>query len=390
MNAFNSINATSETLPRKSEKFSNMNVRNWSIGKKLASSFALVVVITISVNAVTWSTLSSIEQTADQTDHTHKVLAELNSAMAAMVDQETGLRGYLLSENDQGFLAPFQTGRDSYTRHFNEVRRLTSDNPAQQSRLADLDRSAQAWREGHANRAIAMMVHPEMRTQARHMELSGGGKASMDGLRAKLAEIAGEEQRLMSLRSTAQASAFEMGRVVNLVGGTLAVLSAAVLALVLARGIASPVRALTGCMGRIAGGDLRVEIPCQGRGDELGHMAKTVLNFRDSLEEAELLRAQQAEAEVLAGQEKRQATQQFANNVEQALGSVVQALSGAAAKLISSTQSLSDLADITQTQAGSAAAGATQASGNVQTVAAAAEELSASVSEISRQVAQSA
>jgi len=54
--------------------------------------------------------------------------------MDAMVDQETGVRGYLIT-GDERFLEPYHRGGNAYTGAIQKLRDLTSDNPAQQSRL---------------------------------------------------------------------------------------------------------------------------------------------------------------------------------------------------------------------------------------------------------------
>jgi methyl-accepting chemotaxis protein len=73
-----------------------------------------------------------------------------------------------------------------------------------------------------------------------------------------------------------------------------------------------------------------------------------------------------------------------------AIGSMLDAVGGAATELRASSQTLTDCARETTTQSNGVAAASEQASVNVQTVAAAAEELSASIGEISRQVTLSA
>jgi HAMP domain-containing protein len=54
-----------------------------------------------------------------------------------------------------------------------------------------------------------------------------------------------------------------------------------------------PLVAMTSAMARLAGGDLTVAIPATERGDEIGEMAKAVEVFKNSMTEAEQLRAEQ-------------------------------------------------------------------------------------------------
>ncbi len=47
-------------------------------------------------------------------DHTYRVMSLADRAMAAMVDQETGLRGFLVAGDDK-FLEPYRGGFDAFT-----------------------------------------------------------------------------------------------------------------------------------------------------------------------------------------------------------------------------------------------------------------------------------
>jgi CHASE3 domain sensor protein len=62
-----------------------------------------------------------------------------------MVDQETGVRGYLITGNEK-FLEPYHRGSNAYAAAFQKIKDLTSDNPAQQSRLDELNELAKEWR----------------------------------------------------------------------------------------------------------------------------------------------------------------------------------------------------------------------------------------------------
>ena len=75
----------------------------------------------------------------------------------------------------------------------------------------------------------------------------------------------------------------------------------AVLAFLLARSISSPVRSMTEAMKRLAEGDLEVEIPAQGRRDEIGTMAAAVQVFKEHALEVRRLEKEQAESEARLG-----------------------------------------------------------------------------------------
>ena len=166
------------------------------IARKLMVAFAAVIMISAASSFMVYEKIGFIQQSAGWTEHTYVVLENLDTALAAMVDQETGLRGYLLSGDDK-FLDPYHKGGETYTAAFQKVKDLTSDNPVQQERLLAMNQFAQGWRTDVAGKEIALMAKPETREQARAMEASGAGKTSMDGIRAKVAEVAGAERALL-------------------------------------------------------------------------------------------------------------------------------------------------------------------------------------------------
>ena len=105
---------------------------NLPIARKLLIAFAAVILAMAATSSIVYQKLRFIEQSAGWTEHTYIVLETLDVTMAAMVDQETGLRGYLVS-GEIKFLDPYRTGAQSYSAALQKVRELTSDNPAQQT-----------------------------------------------------------------------------------------------------------------------------------------------------------------------------------------------------------------------------------------------------------------
>ena len=155
-----------------------------------------------------------------------------------------------------------------------------------------------------------------------------------------------------------------------------------------ARTALRPVVQMTGVMRSLSEGELSVEIPGTGRGDEIGQMAASVEVFRANMIKNEEMQAEQEKARELREARSRRidgVTETFDNAVSEALRSVASATT----ELDSTAQSMVNIADNTQTQAGSVAAASGEASSNVEMVAAAAEQLASSIREIGQQVSES-
>ncbi|TQV77864.1 methyl-accepting chemotaxis protein [Denitrobaculum tricleocarpae] len=172
--------------------------------------------------------------------------------------------------------------------------------------------------------------------------------------------------------------------------GVALILSAVMIGLLVSYLVFKPMAGMTGAMQRLADGDLEVEVPAQGRTDELGEMATAVQVFKDNAIKIKQLDAEQAQAEVRAKEQKAREMNALADGFEQSVGTVVETVSTSSKSMQSSAQTMSSTADQALSQSQSVANTSEQASANVQTVAAATEELTASINEIGRQVTDAA
>jgi methyl-accepting chemotaxis protein len=367
------------------------SLQNLSIARKLAVAFASVILVSTVAGGLVWQRLDALENAARWNAHTRLVLESADKIVSAMVDQETGVRGHLLN-GDVAFLEPYRAGQTAYAQAVAEIRRLTADNATQQSRIAELDRAARGWTEGHAGRQVALMARGDQASQAeaRQMEAQGLGKAAMDTVRARAAEIAGTERQLLAARNAAQEAAFGMARLALGLGTAAAAIIALVCALMLSRGIARPVARLADQVTRIAGGDLAVTIEGEGRRDETGALAKAVAVLKENTARARGLEAEADALRLRSEEERRAAQHAMADQLTRTVGSVTTTLSSAVTELQTTVDTLTAGAERTAQQAMAAAAGATQASANVQTVAASTEEMAATGEEITRQVSEAA
>ncbi|MFB0488973.1 methyl-accepting chemotaxis protein [Methylobacterium sp. OAE515] len=359
------------------------------ISVKIALTMAVMLAITVGVSVISLRNVGQIEEAETWTVHTHEVLSEIGRMTTAMIDRETGLRGYLISA-DPRFLEPEAAGRATFAAAWAAARDLTARNASQQARLADLKVLAEEWSRTVADREIALMKDPSTRDEARRIESSGTGKAAMDGLRAKAAELTKTEQDLLKIRAAGSTAAIASSRTASFVGFGLMVFAALAGLALLQVSIARPIHAITGTMTRLAADELSVAVPGVGRGDEIGAMADAVQVFRDGLARAKVLESKAAEARDALDAQRKAAMHEMADGFEAAVGGVVRAVSEAATSLQSTAETMSVAATETARQSTAVASAAEQAASNVNTVAAAAEELGATVAEIGRQVQNSA
>jgi methyl-accepting chemotaxis protein len=190
------------------------------------------------------------------------------------------------------------------------------------------------------------------------------------------------------------------------------VMAALTIAFMLARfGIVRPLSRIRDVLMALADGNKDVDIPYAERRDEVGEMARTAKTFRDNVVRMEKLEADQKEAEARETHERaataereaaektaaeerlkseRKATmRRLADDFETAVGRIIDMVSSASTELEASAGTLTRTAKATQELSVNVSASSEEASANVQTVASAASELTASVQEIGRQVGES-
>jgi methyl-accepting chemotaxis protein len=158
----------------------------------------------------------------------------------------------------------------------------------------------------------------------------------------------------------------------------------------IARDILGALRRQQGRMRSIADGSLDEAVGETERGDEIGRMAETLEMLRRTAMTARTLEAEQAELKRRGEIEKRDVLIALADRFDASVGQLVGLMASGSTELQSTAQSMTETANHTNQRATVVSTAAAEASTRVQTVASAAEELTSSIGEISRQVAQSA
>jgi methyl-accepting chemotaxis protein len=174
----------------------------------------------------------------------------------------------------------------------------------------------------------------------------------------------------------------------SVLAGVGAILGAA-LALIIGRGIAVPLGRMTVAMTKLAAGDKTIEIPARDNTDEIGDMARAVEVFRQNAIQAAHLAAEQE-----ASRATRARRQDMMDAQTQAFGTtitgVMASLACSADGMRRASDAMSQAASAVHDQATGTASGATKSSQDLTAVAAAVEQLTSSVDEISRQVTTAA
>ncbi len=202
----------------------------------------------------------------------------------------------------------------------------------------------------------------------------------------KTATLGSVEIRLSAARAERQA----IDRAWKLAGvGALALVALCGVLFWIVRGATKPIVRLTGTMSRLADGDSGAEVPSRERRDEIGRMAAAVQVFKEHGIEKQRLQAEQDGLRQRAETDRRAAIAGVADNFERQVSSVMTEVYATAATMGDSTRILSGAAERNGQLSQRAAGNAASVNGNVDSMAAAVEQLAASIREISNQAQQS-
>jgi methyl-accepting chemotaxis protein len=296
-----------------------------------------------------------------------KVIAQLQTV--------TGLADSFVVNSDQK-VAASAMARLTFVK--NALQAITSTNETILQELKEASTLLEEYRQ-----ALGKLIENAKSIDALTARMANSTAAIVQGSSAMKAALFADQQRL---ESESNAIVGETERLILmlaaggfLLGGTLAVL--------LGKGISRPMTAMCKAMRELAGGNFEIVLPGLGRKDELGEMAGAVEEFKlQAIAKAERDAAAHDAQSKASSTARRTELIRFADDFETAVGAIVSNVSASALQLEAAAGTLTRTAETTQSLSGQAANASEQASGKMQSVATATEEMSMSVDEIGRRV----
>jgi len=158
------------------------------------------------------------------------------------------------------------------------------------------------------------------------------------------------------------------------------------LTMALGRSITRPLNRTVNALEELGTGRFDAEVSHDNSQTEIGRLSRAFLQFRDRMRETEELRARQMDAEEQARIDRRNAMARVADEFDAAVGSVVESLFAEVERTSRTVAQLSKSAEASSAGTGRVDGAAQAVSENIQTVASATAELSASIGEIGRQI----
>lgn len=170
-------------------------LNNMRLATKLYGGFGVVLTLMVVMSATVYFSITSMISASQWVSHTHDVIRIAESVKAAMIDMETGQRGFMISGKSE-FLEPFEAGQKNFQKLIDEGQKLTSDNPAQVERWEAVRKLKERWLSEAAVPEIDTRTEVEKgRDALREFEALSSrtvGKTIFDNMRAVLKELDAE------------------------------------------------------------------------------------------------------------------------------------------------------------------------------------------------------
>ncbi|WP_203816691.1 sensor histidine kinase [Paractinoplanes ferrugineus] len=270
-------------------------MRRWTLRRRIAALCVTVGVLlsALAVYAVITATQHN-RQLDDVLNRTSPMRAAGESLNTALVDQETGIRGYAITGRESN-LAPYTNGMAEEQRLISRIEGLLRpDNTTVRADLDVVRTRARAW---HAE--VADPVVTTVRTegaQAGQARIAAGSTAAFDSVRAAIAKMQDDIQLLRAASADAAKKSSQTMVSILIAAAAIIIIAGAGLLLLLDRLVSRPVVELAAQVREVANGDYDRHIESVGS-PELGSLAADVDGMRQKIA-SELTEVREARSQV--------------------------------------------------------------------------------------------
>ncbi|MFA6280150.1 MAG: bacteriohemerythrin [Bdellovibrionales bacterium] len=357
------------------------------IAARLMLSFGLLNLMIAGLNGYTIYQGQGTQALVEATLRTSKNENQMNVAKAALYKARMNIWAYLASgevERSQGATEALKETKDVLDSLLTATVDPQRKEKLQKSRDLLTEYESEVEKLKNSKGRNEALGDPEV---AARISAIATTVAKIDETNLALAQSYGA---VASGRATSAMERIESLNKWTYIIGVLSLLVGALLWWLTSRSIVNPIKAITSVMDKLAAGDLTVDVPGLESHDETGEMARAVEVFKNNAKQVAELRHDQEQASVKSAEQRKKEIKEMADAFEASVMGVVRVVSSSSTQMQATAQSMSETAQQSAQEAAHVGEASTQATDNVQTVASAAEELSASIGEITNQVGHAA
>ncbi len=192
---------------------------SWPIDGPILIGIGLMVALLIINAGLTYRNTWQLQEDARTVAQTHEVLDLTGQVMLAVVDAESGLRGFLITGKDE-YLQPYDAALARMDNLLSQLKNETTDNVGQRAGLKTLEEMI-AQRLAHLNQGIELRRQSAEAAAAFVTASRGKGKSQTDAIRQFIREMEKVETDLLQNRERNTAKAYQVAVITGLLTAAL-------------------------------------------------------------------------------------------------------------------------------------------------------------------------
>ena len=222
--------------PKSAIRHPKSEIRPMNQTSALYRSFGLLLALLLFLVGLSLYNFRLLGQASAYSTRSYQTLIESEALLQSLLNMETGVRGFLVTGEEQ-FLDPYDQGRTEFATHMAKSTQLMEASPAQIVRLQELERLQQKW--------VDAMLQPAIATRRDAASMQEGlaaastraneRKDAMDEMRNVIRRIEDRERTLLNARAQQVQQRRSWFELILWGGGLFSILITAALALFAAR-----------------------------------------------------------------------------------------------------------------------------------------------------------
>jgi CheY-like chemotaxis protein len=263
----------------------------FSLTARIAAAFCISLVSLVTLATISYRNLTALNRDAEWVSHTFEVLQAKEALKRSRAEMEAGARGYAITGESEFRQQALTSGDDMMTQQ-RKLLALTTDNPEQQARIANLgDELLQ--RRKLIDRVLQLRDANPVPSDPTMRQAVTEGFAVGRSVTDLAAVIEQHERELLSKRTTAAQGAERLATATLLYGSGASALILLAIVVWLVASIRGPLRSLVSGAGQLARGEYTHRV-AHASPDEIGDLATAFNEMAAQVEQRQAALAAEA------------------------------------------------------------------------------------------------
>ncbi|MFK2900973.1 response regulator [Dyella jejuensis] len=255
-------------------------------------AIGLLLSLFLANSVITLDSQDRQAQTRHWSEHTYRVLLQIETLQRTALSGQIGLRGFLLTHHPAELARVYSSGK-LFQEQLEQLRELTSDSTLEQLRIDHIQALISQWNLELQKLVVApqsaikpddpQLAAQEARIQSDYL---AHRTVRVEDYTDALDEMSATERDLLAVRTRKAESLLRQTLYVNIATGLIGLSLGLLVISLTSRMVSRPIRRLTDLMTRLANHDHTIEIRGVERLDEIGEISRALQVFKQMVVES--------------------------------------------------------------------------------------------------------